>query len=511
MIEIVENNIVLGVAHVVNGEIEFIPADGLDSLNDGENRDVVFEYTISDGDKTDTANITINVTGSNDAPEVAPATADVYIPIDVIEVKNLEAGFENAHFIHGTSTAHTISNDNDSAIDGYTWGSTASGSGQSGYTLVDNDDYMNSGEEVSTGELINLGQFTHQNWPIYANSSTLDTIDMKVNFDVVINGVSTTVEFTIHMDHTETPNRGGDSRDIITLPSQSQTFNLNGHEYTVSVEGFLDSNGNAISTIYTNENASNTYTVAGKIMSTDALPVVTGQVLAEDAEDGSVTVEWGNTSSDHGTLTANSDGSYSFEVNRETKDALDPGDSLTETFSYSVTDSNGVTSSSTLTIKIGGYDAINSNNGTFTGDENNDILEGTGAAEILNGEGGDDVLVYNGNDVIDGGTGKDTLMLDSDISLDFDTISTNVDNIERIDLGDGDQTITLDVQDIIDITDGDNILEISGDANDTVNLDDSAGIWTKVGTEDGFDKYTANDGTNTATILIEQEIVIDPS
>jgi len=515
MIEIVENNVVLGIAHVVNGKVEFIPADGLDSLNGGEYRDVVFEYTISDGNGgSDTASITINVTGNNDAPEVAPATADIYVPIDVIEVKNLEAGFDNAVFIGGTSTVNTISNDADSLTDGYRWGNPATGSGKSGYTLVDNSSYMDNGQEVSTGELINFGEFTHENWPIYANSSTLDTIDMKMNFDVVINGVSTTVSFTINMNHTETPNNGADPRDIITLPAQSQTFDLNGQEYTISIEGFSDSSGTIVSTIYTDENASNSYSVVGKIISTDTLPIITGQVLAEDAEDGSVNVVWGDISSSHGTLSTNVDGSYSFEVNRETKDALDPGETLTDTFNYSVTDSNGVTSSSTLTITIGGYDAINSSDGTYVGDSNNDILEGTVAAETLNGGSGDDILVYNGNDTIDGELGEDTLLLDSNRILDFENISDDIANIERIDLGEGYQNITLDLDDILNMTDSDKKLDISGDTNDSVILDNSDGAWTQVdtSTKAGFDQYTATDGSgNTATIFIEQEIQVEHS
>ena len=514
MIEIVKDGVVLGLAHVVDGKIEFVPVDGLDSLNDGENRDVVFEYTISDGNKTDTANVTINVTGTNDAPEVAPATADIYVPIDVIEVKNLEAGFDNAVFVGGTSTVNTISNDADSFIDGYRWGNAATGSGKSGYTLVDNSSYMGNGQEVSTGELINLGEFTHENWPIYANSSTLDTIDMKMNFDVVINGVSTTVSFTINIDHTETPNDGDDPRDIITLPTQTQIFDLNGQEYTVSIEGFRDSDGNPINTIYTQEQASNSYTVVGKITSTDTLPTITGQVLAEDAEDESVNVVWGDISSSHGTLTANDDGSYSFEVNRETKDALDPGETLTDTFNYSVTDSNGVTSSSTLTITIGGYDAINSDNNEFIGGSNNDMLKGTQLEDILIGNDGDDVLVYDGADTINAGTGEDTLLLDSDILLDFDGISDDISKIERIDLGEGDQDITLDLGDVIDITDSDSILDISGDTNDHVTLDGSDGVWEQVDTSSkaGFDQYTATDSNgNVATIFIEQEIQVDHS
>ena len=56
---------ILGSATVVEGKIVFTPGDELDSLNVGENQDVTFAYTISDGHGgTDSADVTINVQGT---------------------------------------------------------------------------------------------------------------------------------------------------------------------------------------------------------------------------------------------------------------------------------------------------------------------------------------------------------------------------------------------------------------------------------------------------------------
>ena len=70
-----DSGTVIGTAQVVSGKIVFTPGDELDSLNDGENQDVTFGYTISDGQGgTDSANVTINVTGITD--NVSPDATD---------------------------------------------------------------------------------------------------------------------------------------------------------------------------------------------------------------------------------------------------------------------------------------------------------------------------------------------------------------------------------------------------------------------------------------------------
>jgi Ca2+-binding RTX toxin-like protein len=56
----------IGTAQVVDGKIQFNPDGVLKALNTGETQDVVFDYTVSDGLTTDTANVTITITGNDD-------------------------------------------------------------------------------------------------------------------------------------------------------------------------------------------------------------------------------------------------------------------------------------------------------------------------------------------------------------------------------------------------------------------------------------------------------------
>jgi VCBS repeat-containing protein len=66
--------LILGTAQVVDSKIVFTPGELLQAMDDNEAQDVVFDYTISDGDLRDSAEVTINVTGSTD--NIAPEATD---------------------------------------------------------------------------------------------------------------------------------------------------------------------------------------------------------------------------------------------------------------------------------------------------------------------------------------------------------------------------------------------------------------------------------------------------
>ncbi|SQD76479.1 protein of unknown function [Moritella yayanosii] len=65
-----DNNII-GTAQLVNGQIQFNPTGTLQSLSKGESETVKFKYTISDGQLSDSAIVTIQIDGVNDAPTIS--------------------------------------------------------------------------------------------------------------------------------------------------------------------------------------------------------------------------------------------------------------------------------------------------------------------------------------------------------------------------------------------------------------------------------------------------------
>ncbi|HWP26828.1 MAG TPA: DUF5801 repeats-in-toxin domain-containing protein [Xanthobacteraceae bacterium] len=85
--------------------------------------------------------------------------------------------------------------------------------------------------------------------------------------------------------------------------------------------------------------------------------------VADTAGADGVTIAWANASGNivaglYGTLTVGADGSYSYTLNNSLAavQGLSAGETLTETFSYTLTDGDGDTSAATLTITINGTD-----------------------------------------------------------------------------------------------------------------------------------------------------------
>ncbi len=396
-----------------SGETINISDFAVTAVNDSADQTLVDSFTYTVGDLSATLDVSI----VDDVPEVYNEQVTLDVALDTLVIANLEAGFSDAKLVDNNLTnVTTLENDTDSYTDAIYWGRPANtDQKQSGYTLSDDTAYSSeTGQEVTTGELIVLGEFCHENWAMYSSSSILDNINLNVEFDVLVNGVVEHVSFDIYMDHNETPNDGADPRDIITLPEQSYSFDIDGQEYTVNILGFLDpdsSSDEPVTVIYTDESATNSYQLVATLASTDSLPSVSGNVLYESGADSTDTsVVWDDTSSDYGTLITGADGSYQFELDRDTKDSLSVGDVLSEEFTYSVTDSDGDTTAATLTINIGG-------------DTGSDLTGTDGLDHLIGGAGDDTLLGMEGNDILTGGAGSDIFVFDNAESDAVDTIT----------------------------------------------------------------------------------------
>ncbi|WP_137820285.1 retention module-containing protein, partial [Pseudomonas sp. 2FG] len=90
----------------------------------------------------------------------------------------------------------------------------------------------------------------------------------------------------------------------------------------------------------------------------DAVAAITGNVLDNDVSvDLPISfVAWGSTAASFGTFTDTGNGTYSYSLNNANPavQALDSGQSLSETFSYTMQDADGDTASASLTLTITG-------------------------------------------------------------------------------------------------------------------------------------------------------------
>ncbi|WP_434931088.1 Ig-like domain-containing protein [Shewanella sp. HL-SH5] len=289
--------------------------------------------------------------------------------------------------------------DNDLALDQVRWGTT--NGAQSGYGFMDNDAALNG--EVTLNQDIVLGTFTHYNYPISSGSS-ITAATMDVVFNVIDSfGNVTGVTLKLNFSHNETPNNGPDPRDIVTIGQTNVTFNYEGDLYTIQVIGFRDNNGNIVTSIYTDENASTSYELVIRMVAGTGydLPSVEGNVMDNDisgadislvigvaAGDQTSTGVTGNVSAiitgQYGTLIINNDGSYTYELT-STTDNIPTG--AVDLFTYTIRDADGDTSSATLTIDVNLVNAQNvpvedAAKVTTTGASLNDDFV------VLNGENG---------------------------------------------------------------------------------------------------------------------------
>jgi VCBS repeat-containing protein len=108
----------------------------------------------------------------------------------------------------------------------------------------------------------------------------------------------------------------------------------------------------------------------------------------------------------YGVLTVGPDGAWSYVASADLLDAVQPGLTLSESFSYAIADSFGVSASSALTIHVTTVDDLV----TVALGNGDDRFTGTGADEIVTGDRGDDTLSgLAGSDRLYGGNGEDML------------------------------------------------------------------------------------------------------
>ena len=172
----------------------------------------------------------------------------------------------------------------------------------------------------------------------------------------------------------------------------------------------------------------------------------------------------------------------------------------------------GATGTESLTpVTASGTAAVDN----FTGNAGADSFTGIATDDVVRGGAGDDVTSVTALDfaAVDGGTGRDTLILDgADLSLDLTGAGhASVDSVEVFDLsGTGSNSLVLDAQAVFDVTeeraDGVASVDVLGDADDRVDLGGSNFILTGTAEEDGVTYNVYSDGN--AQLRVEDGVQV---
>ncbi|MEM0550516.1 choice-of-anchor K domain-containing protein [Aeromonas sp. SER] len=344
-------------SHLVDGQSSVLSSQ--DELR------ITVNYEVSKAG-SDTATGSFDVAVRDDVPVAVVDDAKVNVVVDSFQVSGVDANWVN--WSGGSYVKVSDSDDVNPGKDQIRWGG---GSNPSGYGFLDNDAALNGA--IPINEEIKLGTFTHYNNPIYNDAISAAT--MEVTFSVTdALGRVTPIKLVVNFNHNETPNdKWGNGDDIISIGNTTATFNFEGKAYTLEVLGFRDAGGNVVKTIYTKENASNSFDLIVKLVEGSGyqLPQTTGNVLTNDlagADGGLSVIGYGVGSSSttysngagtqvvglYGVLTILANGAYTYQVTKNGSQI--PADAR-EVFSYSVRDGDGDTTNSTLTIRVNPVDS----------------------------------------------------------------------------------------------------------------------------------------------------------
>ncbi|NQY93851.1 MAG: cadherin-like domain-containing protein, partial [Campylobacteraceae bacterium] len=542
---------VVGTAQVVAGKIVFTP-DENSSLDDGESQDVSFAYTISDGQGgSDTANVTINVTGVTD--NSGPVAVDDTSSTQTVTLTETGTTIDNLG--GGTSETNTQTLD--------------FGSEHAGKTVTLTFDADVTGGWESSGSAAD--SFT-----ISANGSTLETHTYYIGDSNSSDVISNTYSYDVVLD--------SNGQAVVSFNVDST-----GSDEVVDVSNISASITTTTSTLTTDEDSAITVDVLSNDSDADNDSLSITQVQGQDVSSGQTV----NVTNSLGIVIGTAavvDGKIVFTPGDEL-DSLDAGESEDVTFAYTISDGQGGTDSANVSLTVTGLsnDSLGTTI-TSSGDVNNETLnnvdgfgdnidtlnvsddiQGTSSISMYDGDDtinvsddiddtvqidmgsgndtlnvGDDIrgttnidmgtgddtvhmqdtegetAEFKENATIDFGEGLDTLIIEDDFDLNFDNLTLDgssynqLSNLEVIDMqnGTGDNDLTnLDLSDVLHMTDDDNILKILGDSGDSIglNTEGSDAEWVKSDTqvsEDGeeFDVWTNSD--NNATLYIDDDITI---
>ncbi|MCJ8285857.1 Ig-like domain-containing protein [Halomonas sp.] len=303
------------------GEVTFTPAAGFEG-------DAVIDYTIRDADG-DTSDAVFTVTVAADS------TPTVSVPDDSPDAEGGQFSVSEAGLPGGSATGDSSQSTGGSLL--ITTG------GDSLASLVIN------GQNVTGGGTVE-GDY---------GTLSVSISDGEYSWSYTLDGST--------QDHTSQGTGSDDLADqfaIVVTDSDGDTASTS---LTIDVNDDVPTARDDSDTI-----AEETASVSGNVLANDTTGADT-----TDADPASVALDAPTGAGQYGTLTLNSDGSYTYQLDNDDPrvQALSGKETLTETFAYTLTDADGDTSPATLTITVTGTDDGVSLSGLATGGSDVSVSE----------------------------------------------------------------------------------------------------------------------------------------
>ncbi|RZJ44964.1 MAG: tandem-95 repeat protein, partial [Brevundimonas sp.] len=179
------------------------------------------------------------------------------------------------------------------------------------------------------------------------------------------------------------------------------------------------------------EAASLTIDAAQGLLTNDAVSAV-GTTLSITAVAGQGANVGQAVAGTYGSITITADGGYTYVANASTASLLQ-GQTYVETFTYTVTDADGVSDTATLHLTLHGVSGtIISGDGTLQGSAFDDVITGGAGHDVLLGLAGNDRLVggVGALNELFGGTGDDTYVVSDNGDTIVETVNEGLDTVE---------------------------------------------------------------------------------
>ena len=355
------------------------------SLGAGETLTDTFTYTVTDSHGAIGSNtLTVTINGTNDAPTVAAAIASVAedaqttatgtlpTPLDMDTHDSVSFLAQNG--TPGTYGTLTLNADGSYAYVLNNTSPTVQGLGV-GETLTDTFTYtVTDSHGATASNTLTVTIHGTNDAPTIAAAAASVTEETQLSASGILPqpqdiDAHDTVSFIPQTD-------ASGSYGTLTLNADgSYSYTLNNNLYAVQSLGVgetltdtftytvTDSHGaigsNTLTVTINGTNDAPTVAAAIASVAEDAQTTATGTLptpLDMDTHDSVSFLAQNGTPGTYGTLTLNADGSYAYVLNNTspTVQGLGVGETLTDTFTYTVTDSHGATASNTLTVTIHG-------------------------------------------------------------------------------------------------------------------------------------------------------------
>jgi VCBS repeat-containing protein len=340
-----------------NRTVHYDPNGQFQSLTQGQTATDTFTYTVSDGFSTATGTVTVTITGVNDPPVIS----------------NVESGalsYRAQDPAVAITSSLTLSDDDDGTMSGATVSITSGFKSGSDTLSFTNQNGITGSFNASTGVLTLSGNASIANYQAALRSVQFFTSDSATS------PAARTISFTVT-----------DSVGASSTTSAQRTISVaEANQPPVAGSVSYTAVGNTALGVGTSP-ASPAVTVNDNLLS-----------HASDPDSGGAVTLTGHSPPAHGTLSLNSNGTFTYTPNA--------GFSGTDSFTYTVTDSddpnNPKSATATVTITVGPVvwyvdDSKAAGNGTSSSPFNNLAAANTAA------EANSIIFLYQGNATYTGG------------------------------------------------------------------------------------------------------------